>query len=92
MTFLQAALFQWVNPKAWTMALTAISVYAPTGEFRSVLVVAVVFGLVNIPSVSTWVIMGQALSRFLKHVLIYRIFNHSMALLLLLSLYPAFFM
>ena len=42
MTFLQAAAFQWVNPKAWTMALSAITLYAPTREWATVLLVALV--------------------------------------------------
>lgn len=45
-TFIQAASFQWVNPKAWSMALSAISVYAPSQDLQSVALVAVVFGMV----------------------------------------------
>ena len=58
-TFLQAALFQWVNPKAWAMALTAVSVYAPSRSLGAVALVAGVFGLVNLPSVSAWAALGQ---------------------------------
>ena len=47
MTFIQAVMFQWVNPKAWTMALTAISVYAPIKSVIAVVMVACVFGAVN---------------------------------------------
>ena len=39
-TFLQAALFQWLNPKAWAMALTAVTVYAPDRSLGSVVLVA----------------------------------------------------
>ncbi len=89
-TFLQAALFQWVNPKAWTMALTAISVYAPSRSISAVVLVAVIFGLVNIPSVSTWVLMGQGLRAWLSNPLRLRVFNGSMAVLLIGSILPAF--
>ena len=51
MTFLQAAAFQWINPKAWAMALTAVSAYAPDRSVGAVVLVAVIFGLINIPSV-----------------------------------------
>ncbi|MHC0054360.1 LysE family translocator [Actibacterium sp. D379-3] len=90
-TFLQAALFQWVNPKAWAMALTAISVYAPAQDLRAVTLVALTFGLINLPSVSTWTILGQQMRRFLTGPLRLRLFNVTMALLLVASLYPVLF-
>jgi threonine/homoserine/homoserine lactone efflux protein len=90
-TFIQAALFQWVNPKAWTMALTAISVYMPDQSLRSVLIVALVFGLVNLPSVSSWTVMGQQMARFLTSAARLRTFNWAMAALLVASLYPVLF-
>lgn len=87
-TFIQAALFQWVNPKAWAMALTAISVYSPSRNIEAVFLVAGVFGLVNLPSVSFWAALGQKLSCILTSPLRYRVFNVSMGLLLVGSLYP----
>ena len=52
MTFLQAAAFQWVNPKAWVMAVGIIATYTPQASFFANLVIAtVVCGLVNLPSV-----------------------------------------
>ena len=54
MTFLQGAAFQWVNPKAWTMSLTAMSAYTvPSQYFISVAIVALVFTLINLPTVSS---------------------------------------
>ncbi|WP_086931168.1 LysE family translocator [Agarilytica rhodophyticola] len=91
LTFMQAALFQWVNPKAWTMALTAISLYAPTHSFFAVLLVALVFGFVNLPCVSSWTVLGQKMQRFLTDSTRLRIFNISMAVLLVISLYPTLF-
>lgn len=90
-SFLQAALFQWVNPKAWAMALTAISVYAPTQTFQAILVVAGVFGAINLPSVSCWAILGQQMQRFLNSPARLRGFNVTMAVLLVASLYPVLF-
>jgi threonine/homoserine/homoserine lactone efflux protein len=87
-TFVQAAMFQWVNPKAWTMALTAISVYAPTKSLSAVLLVSLVFGLVNFPCISGWVVVGQKMQVFLTNKKRLRIFNGSMAALLVFSLYP----
>jgi threonine/homoserine/homoserine lactone efflux protein len=59
MTFVGAALFQWVNPKAWPMALTAVSLYAPVRSALSILFVAGVFAVVNLPSVGLWAYAGE---------------------------------
>jgi threonine/homoserine/homoserine lactone efflux protein len=88
-SFIQAALFQWVNPKAWTMALTSISIYAPTKSLGAVLLVAIVFGIVNLPCISSWIVLGQKIQVLLTDQKRLRAFNISMALLLILSLYPA---
>lgn len=89
MTFLQAAAFQWVNPKAWTMTLTAFSAYMPpTDPVVGALIVAGVAGLVNIPSVSVWAAMGTQLRRLLTEPAKMRAFNYAMAALLVGSLYP----
>jgi threonine/homoserine/homoserine lactone efflux protein len=90
MTFLQAASFQWVNPKAWTMAITAVTVYTPDTSLTSILIVGAVFGAINLPSVSVWTILGQQMARILTNTTRLRAFNISMALLLIGSLYPVF--
>ena len=86
MTFLQAAAFQWVNPKAWAMALGALSAYA--AGVGGALVVGLVFALVNLPSVSIWAAMGQGLRRHLAEPGRLRVFNWTMAGLLVLSMLP----
>ena len=88
MTFLGAAAFQWVNPKAWAMALTAVSVYAPSQTVEGVTAVAVVFGVVNFPSVGAWAVLGQGMRRVLTNPARARAFNVVMAVLLVASLYP----
>jgi len=85
LTFIQAALFQWVNPKAWTMALTAVSIYAPSQSFVAILLVALIFGVINLPCISSWIVLGQKMQLVLtapKHL---KIFNITMALLLIIS-------
>ncbi|WP_408590686.1 LysE family translocator [Novosphingobium sp.] len=92
LTFTQAALFQWVNPKAWTMALTACSAYVgQDNPLRNLLIVAGVFGAINLPTVSAWAYLGVQMRRFLDDQLRLRIFNVTAALLLLGSLYPVVF-
>lgn len=88
MTFLQAAAFQWVNPKAWAMALTAISAYTPDQTLMAILLVGVVFGAVNLPSVSSWTVLGQQMARVLTNPRRLTAFNWTMAVLLVASLYP----
>ena len=88
---LQAALFQWVNPKAWAMALTALTVYAPSQGLATVAVGALVCGVINMPSVFVWVVLGSRLQRWLGSATRLRAFNYSMALLLLATLYPVVF-
>ncbi|MBB96807.1 MAG: hypothetical protein CML68_19690 [Rhodobacteraceae bacterium] len=88
MTFLQAAAFQWVNPKAWTMAVTATTVYAPSQTIPAMALVALVFGAVNLPSVSTWTLAGQQLARWLTSPARLAAFNWTMAALLVGSLIP----
>ena len=87
----QAALFQWVNPKAWAMALIAVTVYAPSHSLAAVAMIALVFGVINIPSVFVWVLLGSKIQRLLDSGPRLRAFNYCMALLLLATLYPVIF-
>jgi threonine/homoserine/homoserine lactone efflux protein len=77
-----------VNPKAWAMALTAVTVYAPDRSLWAVALVAVIFGAINLPSVSLWTLIGQQLRRVLTNTRRLTIFNWTMAGLLILSLAP----
>lgn len=88
MTFLQAAAFQWVNPKAWTMALGAVTLYA-SGTVWSVLAVAAIFGAINLPCISSWTLMGREMRRILTSPRRLRAFNWTMAGLLVASLWPS---
>jgi threonine/homoserine/homoserine lactone efflux protein len=88
MTFLQACAFQWVNPKSWSMAVTATTVYVAGGGLTAIVIASVIFGLVNLPSVSLWVVAGQALRRWLTNAARLRAFNWTMAGLLIASLWP----
>jgi threonine/homoserine/homoserine lactone efflux protein len=88
MTFLGAALFQWVNPKAWAMALTAISLYAPERSLINVAVVGLIFSIVNLPSVGVWVYAGEKMRLVLTNPARQRAFNLVMAALLVTSVLP----
>ncbi|WP_299007185.1 LysE family translocator [uncultured Caulobacter sp.] len=89
MTFLQAAAFQWVNPKAWAMALGAVTTYAPEGgSWTIVPLLAGTFMLVGAPCSAAWAGFGRGLRPFLDRPAILRTFNVTMALLLVISLVP----
>ncbi|WP_273687677.1 LysE family translocator [Ketogulonicigenium vulgare] len=88
LTFLQAAAFQWVNPKAWAGAVTAVAAYAPSGSFISAFWVGIAFIIAALPSVTLWCVAGQEMRRLLNTPARLRAFNITMAVLLLLSLIP----
>jgi len=82
LTFFQAAAFQWVNPKAWFMALTAITVYAPEKSTSAIALVALIFAMTNLPSICTWTVLGVQMRRWLTDPKHLRIFNWTMAICL----------
>ena len=67
-TFLQAAAFQWVNPKGWVVAVGAISAYTTLqGDlFFEVGAVTLTFACVNYPCASLWTLFGVGIGRLLK--------------------------
>jgi len=90
LSFLQAALFQWVNPKAWIMIVGAIVTYTNTSMDYSlqVAIIALFFLCLGTPCTFVWLGFGTALKRYLANPLHLKIFNIVMASLLLLSLFP----
>ena len=89
MTFVAAAAFQWINPKAWVMAVTTTATYATPGHAAAgALLVALVFGAVSLPSNNVWALFGVGLRRHLGDAGKVRAFNVVMALLLVASLLP----
>ena len=89
MTFLQAAGFQGLNPKAWAMALGAATTYTPEGGGAlTALILAGTFMLCGVPCSAAWAGFGQGLRRYLDRPAVLRTFNITMAVLLVASLYP----
>ncbi|HGN3509350.1 TPA: LysE family translocator, partial [Providencia stuartii] len=86
LTLLEAALFQWVNPKAWMMAISGMALYTDsTNPYSSMLLVAVIFSLINFPSVTIWAMFGSELRERLKNPNVLKKFNLIMGLLLAAS-------
>jgi threonine/homoserine/homoserine lactone efflux protein len=89
LTFLQAAAFQWVNPKGVIIAFGAVALYVrPERAFLDLLILLIVFGLATLLSTVTWSSFGVALSSVLRDERRTRIFNIVMALLLVASIVP----
>lgn len=89
LTLLEAALFQWVNPKAWMMIIAVVTTYTQAGNMTAnLLIIAALFAVLGIPMISVWNLFGVSLQRWLSDPLRARAFNWLMAVLLLASLYP----
>ena len=87
--FWGAAAFQWVNPKAWVMCMTAMTAYLPLdASVLQVLTLGSLFTLLGVPCVGSWAAFGSSMRQFLQDPLKLRIFNNAMALALVASLYP----
>lgn len=89
MTFLQAAAFQWVNPKAWVIAVGAVSAYSQPGNYLlSIVIISAVMTVVTLPCTAVWAAFGSAMRHLLRDPRMVRVFNWSMAALLVASLWP----
>ena len=89
MTFLQAVAFQWVNPKAWVMAIASVTVYAALLAFPlNILAISAVFATIGVLSAWTWVLFGLGIKRLVRNPRAVRVVNLVMALALVASLYP----
>lgn len=84
LSFVQAALFQAVNPKSWVKSITLASVFMPVGLSAPVgaLLVATVGLIIGFPSASMWALFGVAIRRLLTDPFKRRIFNLSMGAML----------
>lgn len=91
LTFTQAAAFQWVNPKAWVMATTALTVYAlPLSSTANAFAVAGVFAFAGTFTATSWTALGDRLRLFFANPVRLRVFNTIAAVLLLATLIPVF--
>jgi len=90
LTFVQAALFQWVNPKAWVTGTSAIAAFTTIDADLTlqILIIGLVLFLVALPSAAVWMLFGTALQRILANPRHLRVFNVTMALLLAGSVMP----
>jgi len=89
MTFIGAALFQWINAKGWVIVAGTITAYAAIAPYPlNMIILAALSLLVGLTSSTTWAFFGTAMQPIVSSPRAVRIFNVAMALLLLVSLYP----
>ena len=90
MTFLSAALFQWVNPKAWVLAVATATTYTlPDAPLvPQVLALAATFTILGFPCTLLWALIGAGAARMLRTPAQLRVFNLAMAGLLVASVLP----
>jgi|TARA_B110000495_G_C22871702_1_gene508355 threonine/homoserine/homoserine lactone efflux protein len=85
--FYEASLFQFINPKAWSIALTVASGFFPTEEnvFVGIFFVTFTAAIICFPSICLWALFGDALRNFVKEVKTKKIIEYFLALLLVLT-------
>ena len=89
LTFLQGCAFQWVNPKAWIMGITALSSYTLANDYYyGVLAVVATFVFMGFTSAATWALFGAVLKSVMGDPRWFRTINYGLAALLVLSLVP----
>ena len=89
--FFGAVAFQWINPKGWVMALSALTAYAVVDNYaRNVVIVALTYFLVAVPSSGVWAALGASMRRALADPRVARWFNWTMAALLAASIVTVF--
>ena len=92
-TFFQAALFQWVNPKAWVMAITSTVAFITDHKiaFIQAMIISCIYFFCAILSTNSWSLGGVMLKRFIQNERLVQIFNITMAILIVASILPFVF-
>ena len=85
--FYEASLFQFINPKAWSIAVTVASGFFPTEEniFVGVAFVTVTAAVINLPTCSLWALFGSGLRKFVNNEKIKKLIEYLLAILLVLT-------
>jgi len=83
--YYEAILFQFVNPKAWVICITAVSVFYPEQEniFIGTLFMVVMSTIINIPSISIWAFGGSIIRKYLSNDKLKKIIEFLLAILLI---------
>jgi threonine/homoserine/homoserine lactone efflux protein len=90
LTFVEAAIFQWLNPKAWTLALGALAAFTTPGlgtgaSLLEIGILASLFGVIAFLALVIWCLFGVVIARALRNARRQKIFQLSLAALLAVS-------
>ena len=85
--FYEASLFQFINPKAWSIALTVASGFFPAEEHLlvGVMFVSITAAVICFPTIALWALFGNSLRTFIKNEKTKKIIEYILALLLVLT-------
>ena len=85
--FYEASLFQFINPKAWSIAVTVASGFFPSEEniFIGVAFVTITAAVICFPTISLWALFGSGLRKFIGDIKTKKIIEYVLALLLVLT-------
>ena len=85
--FYEASAFQFINPKAWSIAVAVASGFFPTEEniFIGVIFVVTTAAIINLPTCSLWALFGSGLRKYINNAKIKKIIEYLLALLLFLT-------
>ena len=85
LTYYEAILFQSVNPKAWLICITAVSLFYPEKEniFVGTLFMVVMSTIINIPSISIWAFGGSVIRKYLRNEKLKKVIEWLLAILLI---------
>ena len=85
--YYEAILFQFVNPKAWVICMTAVTVFYPEKEniFVATFFMVIMSTIVNIPSISVWALFGSIIKIFLTNYTFKIIIEYLLASALVLT-------
>ena len=91
--YYEAILFQFVNPKAWVICITAASLFYPEQEnlIIGTLFMVVMSTVINIPSISIWAFGGSVIRFYLNNIKLKKIIEWLLALLLIATAISVFF-
>ena len=90
--YYEAILFQFVNPKAWVICITAASLFYPEQEnlIIGTLFMVVMSTVINIPSISIWAFSGSVIRYYLNNIKLKKIIEWLLAILLILTAISVF--
>ena len=82
--YYEAILFQFVNPKAWVICITAVSLFYPEKEnlIIGTLFLVIMSTIINLPSISMWAFGGSVIRQYLSNEKLKKIIEWLLAILL----------